>query len=337
MALLDVEAESAALKARSAQLVVLLDASTPVLDPSPIREVRAQANRLARLAHAARLIVAAKLASGDDPGVAVGHQPPIRRVGNGRSDPDPILKGRAAITPELLAYWEHQRDVVARVTEDTYRQAILDSPHQPALVAAAHGHLGVLGLRQSRGEGDQELWAALKAYEGAYASLRKAPSPVRTSPTPRWPGSTNLRKIAAAALVGDDGTSVVTNFIASAIASVLPDEVVGADGGTVAAPPAKPATVNRRSARTPKSSPGPLRSVWRPGLKPGRRLGSSTWYPTGPCTSPRAARSSQSAETREVAHLAARRAAASSAAARPRDTVRSLLGPGRYWSPGEQP
>ena len=229
---IDVEAESSALMQRSAELASLLAGSEPVVDRSPIRAVEEEAARLGKMARAARSYVAIQLAAGLDAGVGVvvGRPPPIRRVktdARGR-DLDPV-HGRAVITPALLAYWEHQRDVVGPTTEGAYRRAIEVCPWQPALVASVKGHLGLLGLRGSgKDEGARELHSALRQYELAYSVLRDGAHDAQNIATAARSRIAALEREAANALVGDE-TTTVTALIASAV-SMVTDGPVDAKG-----------------------------------------------------------------------------------------------------------
>ena len=138
------------------------------------------------------------------------------------------VHGRAGVTPALLAYWEHQRDVVGPTTEGAYRRAIEVCPWQPALVASVKGHLGLLGLRGSgKDEGARELHSALRQYELAYSVLRDGGTTLRTSPRrpeadccPRTRGGERTRR-------RRDPT--VTALIASAV-SMVTDGPVDAKG-----------------------------------------------------------------------------------------------------------
>jgi hypothetical protein len=171
----DVEGESAEVAQRSLELAELLDAGHPTVDRSEIAGVLAESRRLARETHRARGAVAARWIAGVDAGVPIGHQPPIRRIrtdARGR-DTDP-LGGRAAVTPELIAYWEHRRDVVSPATEGMYRAAAERTPYREALVAASHGHISLLRERHSMlSEGGDELEAALGRYDQAYVNIRQ--------------------------------------------------------------------------------------------------------------------------------------------------------------------
>jgi hypothetical protein len=216
----DPEAESQAMAERSLELAGLLDAGHPVVKGTPA--VLAESARLGRAAHRARLEVAAKVAAGADPGCPVGNEPPVRRVrtDNRGRDLDP-LGGRAAVTPELIAFWEYRRDVVFPAVEAMYRRAAEETPYRPALVAAAKGHLGVLRERWSMlSEGGVELEAAVESYDSAFVVLRQNANDCQMIATEAENRLVALRKEAAALLVGADQTK---GFITNAISSAAPD------------------------------------------------------------------------------------------------------------------
>ena len=242
--MIDPEAEAAAIRVRSAELAALLDAGIPVVDLGPVRAAQAEAARLGAVAQAARKDVAVRLAAGMDAGagVVVGRSRPIRRVrtdARGR-DLDGVLKGRAAITPQLIRCIEFRRDVVGPTIADAYRRAIEARPWRPALVAAVRGHIGLVGLRQnSDSEGGPALAAALETYERSYAVLREAIIDGEHVAVEAADRLANLEREKAEALVGDDDT-VITGLIASAVAGATPDQVV-IDGRPIGmAAPAEP-------------------------------------------------------------------------------------------------
>jgi hypothetical protein len=169
------EAESEAMKARSLELVELLE-DLPVVKGSP-PEV-AESRRLAQVAGQVRRTVAARIQAGLDPGpgVVVGGRPAIRRVvvDNKGKDVDP-LGGRVVISDELVEHWRYRRDVLAPAVAAQYTRAAEETPFSESLVAAAKGHLSVLRGRESmKQEGGVELEAAVKAYSDSYSALRTA-------------------------------------------------------------------------------------------------------------------------------------------------------------------
>jgi hypothetical protein len=222
------ETESEALKQRSAELTGLLDAGHPVTGGAP--GVWAESRRLGAAAHQARRDVAARVAAGLDPGagVTVGRHPPVRQVktdSKGR-DLDP-LGGRTVITPELVAYWTYQRDVVAEAVEGVYRQAAAERPYRDALVAAARGHIELLrDRRTSLGEGGVELEAALGRYDNAFVALRQAANDARAIATEAQNRLDSLKREAASAVLGDD---VIKGFLANAFSSVSDTGLVDPD------------------------------------------------------------------------------------------------------------
>jgi hypothetical protein len=227
--MIDPEAESAALTERSVELAGLLAAGEPIVErASPA--VWAERRRLAAASHEARRTAAAKVAAGMDPGCVVGRQPPIRRVKTdwkGR-DLDPF-HGASVITAEVVAFWEHQRDVVAAEVEAQYRRAAEKRPYRPALAAAARGHLGVLRERQTmQSEGGAELEGALARYDGAFMNLRQGALAAQEISGEAITRLASLRRIAAQAELGDDDEE---GFIANAIGAVTDLGLVDAKTG----------------------------------------------------------------------------------------------------------
>jgi hypothetical protein len=210
------EAESQALKQRSLELAELLDAGHPV--PESPAAVLAESRRLGAAAHQARRAVAVKVAAGLDPGCPVGRPPAVRRVRTDQRgrDLDP-LHGRAVISAEIVAYWEHRRDVVAPAVEASYRQAAEKTPYRPALVAAARGHIAVLGQRQSNTEGGAELNAALQRYDVAYTALREAALDTQQIAVEAEDRLASLRREEASIHLGGNQ---VKGFLASVISTV---------------------------------------------------------------------------------------------------------------------
>jgi hypothetical protein len=225
---IDAEAESDALRQRSVDLGELLDAGHPVVGGGSLPEV-AESRRLGQLAHQARQTAAARVAAGLDPGCVVGRQPPVRRTRTDRHgrDLDPF-HGAAVVTDELVAYWEHRRDVVAPAVEAQYRRAATDRPYREALVAAARGHIAVLRERQAMlSEGGLGLEAALARYDEAFLALRQAANDdAQTIANEAETRLASLRREAAQALVGGDE---VKGFLGATLASVTDVGVVDPD------------------------------------------------------------------------------------------------------------
>jgi hypothetical protein len=213
--MLDPEAESAALAQRSLELVQMLDSSHPVVEGCA--DVLAESKRLGAVATQARKKVAAKIAAGLPVDCPVSHQPAVRRVRTDRRgrDLDP-LGGRSAVTPELLEYWRHRKDVVAPAVEGSYRQAAERTPYREALVAACRGHIGVAQQRFAMlSEGGSDLEAALRRYDDAFTNLRMAALDAQSIATEAQTRIAALRRAAASATLGDDD---LKGFLASAIA-----------------------------------------------------------------------------------------------------------------------
>jgi hypothetical protein len=229
---IDPENESRALKERSAELAQMLDGGHPVVE-SP-SAVLAESRRLGVVAHQARKVVAVKVAAGLDPGCPIGKPPAVRQVETDQwgRDLDP-LHGRAVISPELVAYWTHRRDVVAPAVEAQYREAAERTPYREALVAAAQGHISLLRERRSMlSEGGLELEAALAQYESAYVNLRQAAADSQSIATAAIDRLDSLRREEAQLFVPTDQ---VTGFLASAVSQVtdLPvDHLTGQLVGT---------------------------------------------------------------------------------------------------------
>jgi hypothetical protein len=252
-------AESAVTKERSHQLIELLDNSHPKVDRSQLKEVLAESRRLARATHRARGVVAARWIAGADAGVPIGHQPPIRRIktdARGR-DADP-LGGRAAVTPELIAYWEHRRDVVFPATEGMYRAAAERTPYQEALAAAARGHISLLRERRTMlSEGGDKLEAALGRYDTVYLNLRANAIDSQDIASEAVGRLASLKREAAAAELGDGPDE--KGFI-GAVLSTMSDLPVDPETALplVPAPTSTPVTGARstqvRSNRQPPSS-----------------------------------------------------------------------------------
>jgi hypothetical protein len=225
--MIDVEAESREIRERSAELAELLDGGHPVLDRTHVREVAAESRRLAREARQARQRVAAQIATGAGAPCVIGRQPPVRRV---RTDPrtgrdlDP-LAGKSAVTAELLAFWEHQRDIVAPAVEASYREAAERTPYQPALVASARQHVSLLKSRETMlDEGGVELEASVARYDEAYVNLRQAAVDAQAISGEAETRLQSLKRIEAEALLGDGDDE--RGFLANAISSVTPTGLV---------------------------------------------------------------------------------------------------------------
>jgi hypothetical protein len=112
---IDTEQESAAITQRSYALAEQLDAALVTVDRTAIREALAESRRLRAAAVAARSEVERRLARGEPPGCLLGPHGPIRQVRStpGGRDLEPYLRGRDVLTSEVLAYFEHRRDVLA--------------------------------------------------------------------------------------------------------------------------------------------------------------------------------------------------------------------------------
>jgi hypothetical protein len=172
---IDVEAESEALRQRSAELVEMLDAALVTVDRTGIREVLAESKQLHTEALAARDRVSQRLAKGQPAGVPLGPAGSIRKVRTDAwgHDLDPHLKGRLACTPELAAYWVHRRDVVAGAFRAAFVEAGERFAQNPSLVAAATGHLGLVRSRGTfMAEGGDTLEAALNRHQDVGPTIR---------------------------------------------------------------------------------------------------------------------------------------------------------------------
>jgi hypothetical protein len=173
---LNVEAESQALKQRSAELAAQLDAAIVTVDRSGINAALAESRRLAGAARAARAEVSKRLADGKAPGVPLGPRGWIRKTQTdlmGR-DLDPHLQGRVAVTSELVAYHVHRRDTVAAAIRSAYREAAERFERPPALLSADRGHIGVLRQQGSfLDEDGEELHAALRRFLDSAGVLRE--------------------------------------------------------------------------------------------------------------------------------------------------------------------
>jgi hypothetical protein len=217
---IDVEAESEAWTERSRELAELLDAGHPVVDRTATEAAGSESRRLGAVAHQARRHAAVLVAAGKDPGCVVGREPPIRRVRTdvrGR-DVDP-LHGRAIISDELVTYWTHRRDVVAPAVEASYRQAMIDQPYSPALVAAVRGHLAVLRQRRSMTfEGGEELQSSVERYDLAFEQCRMAANDAQSIATEADARLASLRRIAAETELGD--RDEVKPLIAAALSNI---------------------------------------------------------------------------------------------------------------------
>jgi hypothetical protein len=218
--MLDPEAESAALKERSHQLIELLDDAHPVLDRSELDEVLAESRRLGDAARRARREAATKFVTDGDAGVPVGPAPVVRRVQTNRHGRDrDVFHGRSVVTDQLLEYWRHRKDVVFPATERMHRAAVEDRPYNQALVSAAHGHVSVLqGRRSVLSEAGDLLEAALKAYDDSYANVRMAALDSQQIANEAQTRLDSLKREAASALVGGDE---VKGFIANTLGVVL--------------------------------------------------------------------------------------------------------------------
>jgi hypothetical protein len=236
---IDPEAESQVLSERSDELAQMLDAGHPVVEQN--RAALAESERLASVARQTRSDVAARVAAGLDPGCPVGPQPAIRRVrtdARGR-DLDP-LRGRSVVSPELLAYWEHRRDVVAVAVEAQYRQAAERTPYRQALVAAAQGHIATLRERHSmHPEHGAELEAALRRYDSAYAALREAAIDAQQIAVIAEGRLASLQREAAATLVPRDEVKGLIGATLSTVLDLPVDPETAMPLVPVSAPPSR--------------------------------------------------------------------------------------------------
>jgi hypothetical protein len=235
--MVDPEAESAALKERSAELVQLLDASHPLVAGIPA--LWAERRARAAVTHQARQDAAAKDAAGiDNPGVTIGARPALRRVrtdwrGN---DLDPF-HGAACITPQLTAFWEWTRDVFGPAYGDQYLEAAQRTPYRPALVSCARAHVALLQQRASMlSENGVEVETALARYDQAYENLRQGPLDAQAIVGEAVERLAALQRISAEAVLGDEPK--VSGFIASSISAAVPDAAIMFDDTAV---PVKPA------------------------------------------------------------------------------------------------
>jgi hypothetical protein len=173
--MIDTEAESRALLERSQDLAAQLEAATPAVHDTGIREALAESQRLGDAAEAARAEVEGRLVAGKPPGCPLGPFGAIRRVRtlpNGR-DAEPGLRGRTPITPELVGYHEHRRDVVTAAYRTAYTEAAEQLERRPTLIAAARGHITELRRRETYvTEGGQELETALRRFLDTPSALQ---------------------------------------------------------------------------------------------------------------------------------------------------------------------
>ncbi|HEY2304190.1 MAG TPA: hypothetical protein VGH66_19980 [Acidimicrobiales bacterium] len=222
------EAESKAIKARSIELVHMLDECVPTVDRTPIRDAQAEARRLAGEAKRARDAVVEKVRRGQDPGVPLGLKPPIRKVhtdGRGR-DLDGVLLGRAVISKEIIRHWEFRRDVLAGAIISVHQDAAEKLPTAAPLLAAARGHLAELADRHSfKDEAGAELEAALKRFEDTRGILAEG---INEGQHVADDAAAHLEGLAgeiAAAKMAERGVDTVSPFVAGRLAAAMGDVV----------------------------------------------------------------------------------------------------------------
>jgi hypothetical protein len=175
---IDVEAEAQQYRQRSAELAGMLDAGVPTVDKSGIRQALAESKRLEGEVADARAEVSKRLARGAPAGCPVGPHLPIRPVVTDFRgvDLDPQLRGRTPVTPQLLQFWQHRKDVVADAIRTAYTEAGERLNTQPALLAACRGHVAELRQRGAFvDEGGGQLLAALQRHQDAAELLRSGP------------------------------------------------------------------------------------------------------------------------------------------------------------------
>jgi hypothetical protein len=259
--MIDVELESRELAERSRALTGMLDGGHPVLGPPPAE--LDESRRLGRAAHEARQRVAERVARGQDPGCPLGPPAPIRRV---KTDPrtgadlDP-LRGRQAVTDELLQFWTYRRDCVADVVAGWYNRAATETPFSEALTCAARGHLALLQGRQSSGEGAAELGRALKAYNDAYDALRQAALDSQMIGNEAVGRLASLRRIVAQLEVGDDDLKPLIAAAAAREDAPLIDPESGRPLEAVYATTGRPVNVTATAGSGPYA--GPARTTSR--------------------------------------------------------------------------
>jgi hypothetical protein len=261
---IDVEAESRALSERSTELARMLEAAIPVVDKSAIREALAESRRLALVARKARDDVAQLVRRGQSlpVGCVLGVQPPIRRVPSGAGDRRAydVLQGRAVVTPELVDYWIHRRDVVGPAIVSAYQSAAEALTPLPPLLAAARGHIALLRQRQSfPAENGEVVLAALAHCDAARGELLAGVNDGEQISTEAVARLEILRGEGAAAKIQGHGADWVTPWVAGKIASALELDVVDVNAPLGASPPARVSPVATRSRST---------SSWRAAVEP---------------------------------------------------------------------
>jgi hypothetical protein len=242
----NVEHESELLKQRSAELAAELDNALPAVDRSGIAAALAESRRFADAAAAARAEVSRRLAHGLPAGVALGPVGVVRRVPSTPSgrDPDPQLRGRVAITAELLRYHHHRRDSLAPAYRAAYGAAAEAFEARPSLVAASKGHLAVLRQRGNfTAEGGEELQAALTRFLDAAGVLRAGVRDADEIAAAAEGALENLRSLPALAELEDEaGPMSVTStaqWVAGRISAALGAEPVDAATGAPVAVPSR--------------------------------------------------------------------------------------------------
>lgn len=222
--MIDPQAESQALAERSLELAEMLDRALPVVDQGPIRTALAESRRLGLEAKHARDDVARRVAAGGEPGCPVGPQPPIRRVPSTRTgqDPDPIMRGRAVVTPELVDYWIHRRDHVGPAIVAAHQDAAAGLAELRPLLAACRGHLSMLRPRgEDEAEGGPVLRAAVAHFTDLRAALASGINDGQSVVSEAADRLGILRGEATAGKLGDQGIDWVQPWVAGRVAAVL--------------------------------------------------------------------------------------------------------------------
>lgn len=230
--MIDVEAESQAMGERSAELAERLRSLVPEVNRDEIREVQAESRRLAAEATRARDQIAEMVRKGQPlpAGVTVGLQPPIRKVPSGGRDRKAYetLQGRPVISPELLEYWCHRRDVVGPAIVRAHETAALDLPPAAALLACARGHLASLRTRGAFvAEGGLDLEVALKAVDAVRGQLIEGVSEGQAVTTEATGRLESLAGQLASVKVASSGVEVSDVWLAGRIAGALGIDVIG--------------------------------------------------------------------------------------------------------------
>jgi hypothetical protein len=220
--------------------------------------VLTESKRLADETHRARRQVAGRVAAGLGlpAKVVLGRTPPIRRIRTdtrtGRDLDE--LHGRSAVTPELLAYWQHRKDIVFPAVEAMYRAAAERKPYSEPLVSAARAHISVLRERRSMlSEGGDALEAALGAYDQSFENLRTAVIDSQDVATEAIERLASLKRLVAEAELGDGPDE--KGFIAGVLGS-MSDLPIDTEGMPYV-PVADTGSTQVRSSLQPPSSSTP--------------------------------------------------------------------------------